>query len=159
MKTLKTCIMTTCLWCRGWRIQTACSMFLLMLWSWFCARSGAVVLVVCFIHSSMALQPFIGPGRFSSFVILYTIGRTPWTGDQPITRSLPTHRTTQTQNKRTQTSMPWLGFKPTIPAFERSKIAHALDRAAAVMYVKYVLLLTSHVFTSPKWSTSLRLSD
>jgi hypothetical protein len=43
---------------------------------------------------------------FFSFLILYTVGTTPWTGDQPVTRPLPTHRTTQTQNKRTQTSMP-----------------------------------------------------
>jgi hypothetical protein len=34
--------------------------------------------------------------RFFSFVILYTVGRTPWTGDQPVSRPLPTHRTTQT---------------------------------------------------------------
>jgi hypothetical protein len=32
----------------------------------------------------------------------YTDGRTPWTSDQPVARPLPTHRTTQTQNKRTQ---------------------------------------------------------
>jgi hypothetical protein len=29
------------------------------------------------------------------------IGRTPWASDQPVARPLPTHRTTQTQNKRT----------------------------------------------------------
>jgi hypothetical protein len=56
-------------------------------------------------------------GRFFSFLILYTVGRTPWTGDQPAARPLPTHRTTQTQNKRTQTSMPRVGFEPTIPVF------------------------------------------
>jgi hypothetical protein len=28
--------------------------------------------------------------------------------------------------------MPWLGFEPTIPAFERAKTVHALDRAATV---------------------------
>jgi hypothetical protein len=33
---------------------------------------------------------------FFSFLILITVDRTPWTGDQPITRPLPTHRTTQT---------------------------------------------------------------
>jgi hypothetical protein len=27
-----------------------------------------------------------------SFVVLYTVCRTPWTGDQPVARSLPTHR-------------------------------------------------------------------
>jgi hypothetical protein len=35
-------------------------------------------------------------GRFFSFLILYTAGRTPWTGDQHVERPLPTHRTTQT---------------------------------------------------------------
>jgi hypothetical protein len=44
-------------------------------------------------------------GRFFSFLILYTIGRIPWTGDQPVARPLLTHRTTQTQNERKQTSM------------------------------------------------------
>jgi hypothetical protein len=39
--------------------------------------------------------------HFFSFLILYTVGRTPWTGDQPVAMQLPTHRTTQTQNKRT----------------------------------------------------------
>jgi hypothetical protein len=33
---------------------------------------------------------------FSVFIILHTIGRTPWTGDQPVARPLPAHRTTQT---------------------------------------------------------------
>jgi hypothetical protein len=28
-------------------------------------------------------------GRFFSFLILYTVGRTPWTEDQPIARPLP----------------------------------------------------------------------
>jgi hypothetical protein len=41
-------------------------------------------------------SPLLGPGRFFSFVIRYTVGRTPWTGDQPVARPLPTHRTTQT---------------------------------------------------------------
>jgi hypothetical protein len=64
------------------------------------------------------------------FFILHTVGRTPWTGDQPVARPQPTHRTTQTQNIRTKTSMPWVGFEHTIPAFERAKTVHALDRGA-----------------------------
>jgi hypothetical protein len=48
---------------------------------------------------------------------LYTVGRTPWTGDQPVAKPLPTHGTTQTQNKRTQTSIPRVRFEPTIPVF------------------------------------------
>jgi hypothetical protein len=81
----------------------------------------------------MAHSPLLDPGRFSSFVIRYTFGRTPWMRDQPVARPLPTYRTAQTQNKRTQTSMPQVGFEPTIPEFERSKTVHVLDRAATVI--------------------------
>jgi hypothetical protein len=82
----------------------------------------------------MALQPFVGPLPLLQFRNhLYTDGRIPWTGDQPVARPLPTHRTTQTQNKHTETSMPWVGFEPTIPAFERAKTVHALDAAATVI--------------------------
>jgi hypothetical protein len=43
------------------------------------------------------------------------------------------HRTTKTQNKRRQTSMPWVGFEPTIPVFEREKTFHALNRTVTVI--------------------------
>jgi hypothetical protein len=33
-------------------------------------------------------------GRFFSFLFMYTVGKTPWTGDQPVLRPLSTHRTT-----------------------------------------------------------------
>jgi hypothetical protein len=72
-------------------------------------------------------------GRFFSLLILYTVGGTPWTGGKPIVRPLPTHRTTQTQNKRTQTSMPRVGFEPTTPMFKRAKIFYALEHAATVI--------------------------
>jgi hypothetical protein len=39
----------------------------------------------------------------------------------------------KTQNKRTQTSMPRVGFEPTTPVFERAKTDHALDGAATVI--------------------------
>jgi hypothetical protein len=70
---------------------------------------------------------------FFSFLILYTVCRTPWKEDQSVARPLPTHRTAQTQNKRTQTSMPQVGFEPTIPVFERAKMVHALDRLVTVI--------------------------
>jgi hypothetical protein len=54
-------------------------------------------------------------------------------GDQPVETPVRTHRTTQTQNKCTQTSMPRVGFESTTPVFERSKTVHALDRAATVI--------------------------
>jgi hypothetical protein len=60
------------------------------------------------ISVSLSLSIYLWPyshlldvGHFFSFLILYTVGRTPWTRDQPVARPLPTHRTTQTQNKRT----------------------------------------------------------
>jgi hypothetical protein len=45
---------------------------------------------------------------------------------------------TYTQNKPIQTSMPWVGFKPTTPSFERTKTVHALDRAATVIRITFM---------------------
>jgi hypothetical protein len=42
---------------------------------------------------SMAAQPS-GPWPLSKFLNLYRVGRSPWTGDQPVARPLPAHRTT-----------------------------------------------------------------
>jgi hypothetical protein len=78
-------------------------------------------------------SPFWGLGHFFSFLIFYTIVRTPWTRDQPVVRQLPAHRTEQTQNKRTQTSMPQVEFEPTSPVFERMKTVHALGGAPTVI--------------------------
>jgi hypothetical protein len=60
-------------------------------------------------------SPLLGLGRYFSFLIQYTVSRTPWTGDQPVSRPLFTHRTIQTQNKRTWTSMPWVWSESTTP--------------------------------------------
>jgi hypothetical protein len=55
-----------------------------------------------FIHSSMALQPFVGPWPFLQFRnFFYTDGRTPWTSDQPDTRPLPTQDNTNTEYTQT----------------------------------------------------------
>jgi hypothetical protein len=89
----------------------------------------SVSLSVCL---SMVLQPSVGPWPLFQFLDFYTVGRTSWTGDHPVARPLHTHRTAQTQNKRTQTSMSQVGFEPTIQVLERVKTVHALDRAAAV---------------------------
>jgi hypothetical protein len=59
--------------------------------------------------------------------------QTPWMGDEPVARPLPTHRATQTQNKRTQTPMPWVWFEPATSVFKRTKTVHFLDRAASVI--------------------------
>jgi hypothetical protein len=75
----------------------------------------------------MALQPFVGPWPLFQFLDLYTVGRTPWTENHPVSRPLLIHRTAQTQNKRTQTSMPQVVFEPTIPVLKRAKTVHAFD--------------------------------
>jgi hypothetical protein len=76
--------------------------------------------------------------RFVSLQVLNynTVSRTPWTGDQPVARPLPTYRTIQTQNKRKQTSMPRVGFETTVPVSEREKTIHASDRGATVIGTK-----------------------
>jgi hypothetical protein len=78
-------------------------------------------------------SPLLGLGCLFSFLIFYTVGITPLPGDQPVARLLPAYRTAQILNKRTQTSMPQVGFAPTIPVFERAKTVHALDREATVI--------------------------
>jgi hypothetical protein len=58
-------------------------------------------------------------------------GRTPWTGNQPVTR--PLTNTEQHKHRiNIQTSMPRVGFEPTISAFERSKTVHVLEAATTV---------------------------
>jgi hypothetical protein len=82
------------------------------------------------VYLSISLQPFVGHWPLFSFLILYIDSRTPWTVDQPIA-----HTGQHKENKRTQTSIPQVGFEPKIPVFERRKTVHALDRTATVIGV------------------------
>jgi hypothetical protein len=91
----------------------------------------------------VTLQPLVGPWPLLQFRnLFYTAGRTPWTGDQPVATPLPTHRTTQTQNKRIyRHSSLW------------TKTVQALDGAVTVfsvwlMYSKQTYLLT------PSWGAA-----
>jgi hypothetical protein len=87
---------------------------------------------LCFIYL-LLYSTLLDIGGFFSFLIFYIVSRTPWAGDQPVARPIPAHRAAQTQNKRTHTSMPQVGFEPTIPVFEGAKAVHVLDGAAAVV--------------------------
>jgi hypothetical protein len=72
----------------------------------------------------------MGIGLFFSFLILHTTARTPRTGDQPVTRPLPTHRTTQTQ---THTDIHASSENRTLdPSFDRARTVFALDRTPTV---------------------------
>jgi hypothetical protein len=75
-------------------------------------------------------------GILSSLLILYTELTTALMWDQPVARPLTTHRSTQTHNKRRQIFMSWVGFEPTITAFERTKTVHTFDRAATVIDIR-----------------------
>jgi hypothetical protein len=99
-------------------------------YNWATLSLSVCLSVYLSIYGSAAL---VDIGRLFRFLILSTVGRTPWTGAQPIARPLPIHRTTQTQKKRTQISIPRVGFELTIPVLEQAKAVHALDRAATVI--------------------------
>jgi hypothetical protein len=68
-----------------------------------------------------------------------TVGRIPCTGDQPVARPLPT----QTHNKRRRTSMSWVGFEPTISAFERVKTV----KSSTVLYYSVIMKIVSMMET------------
>jgi hypothetical protein len=71
-------------------------------------------------------------GSFFSYLIFYTVGRTPWTGISP-SQGRYLHIGQHKQNKLTYTSMPQVAFKRTTSVFERAKTVHALDRAVTVI--------------------------
>jgi hypothetical protein len=79
-------------------------------WPLFLARKKILI------HSSMARQPFDGPWPLQFRNLVYADGRTPWTSDQPVARPIPAHRTTQTQNKCTQTFIPLSGIRTQDPS-------------------------------------------
>jgi hypothetical protein len=68
---------------------------------------------------------------FSSLIYRQSVGLLGWMISPSQGRHL--HRTAQTQNKRTQTSLPREGFEPMNPVFEQVKMVHVLDRAATVI--------------------------
>jgi hypothetical protein len=65
------------------------------------------LLLLLLLAAAAAVQPFVGPWPLFQCLDLIH-GRSPWMGDQPVTRLQPVHRTTQTQNKRIQYRHPCL---------------------------------------------------
>jgi hypothetical protein len=80
------------------------------------------------------LPHMLGPDLSFNIIIFFcTDGRTPWTGNQPIARPLPTQDKTK-QNKRTHRHpcLEWDSNPRSQRSNERPKTVHALDRAATV---------------------------
>jgi hypothetical protein len=49
-----------------------------------------------YLGMDLHVQPFVGPWSLFSSLKFYTVGRTSWTGDQPVARPLPTQDNTNT---------------------------------------------------------------
>jgi hypothetical protein len=82
----------------------------------------------------VALEPIVGPWSLFQFLdLLRSLSDFSDGGSVRNMAATCTHRTARTQNKRIQSSMPEVGFEPTISMFEQVKTVHALDRAAAVI--------------------------
>jgi hypothetical protein len=63
--------------------------------------------------------------------ILQTVGRAPWTGDQPCLKAA-TYTGQDKHKKRGHISMPKIGFEPRTPVFEQTKTFYTSDRAVTV---------------------------
>jgi hypothetical protein len=90
--------------------------------------------LIIFIHSSMALQPFVGPGLFFSFLIIFTQTVGLLGGVVSPSQSRYIHAGQHKHRINARTDIHALsGIQPTIPAFEGTKTVHALDRAVTVI--------------------------
>jgi hypothetical protein len=81
-----------------------------------------VIVIIMIIDSNGSTAVLLDLGHFFSFLILYTVRRTLWRGDQPVTR--PPYKQDNT-NRITCTSMPSVEFKATTPVVERAKTVDA----------------------------------
>jgi hypothetical protein len=78
-------------------------------------------------------SPLLNLGRFFSFLIFHTLGLL----GRRINPSQGLYLHTEQHKHRINAhrhpwSMPWVGLEPSIPAFERANIVHALDREVTV---------------------------
>jgi hypothetical protein len=100
----------------------------------------------------MALQFFCWPlGRFFSCLILYTVDRTPWMGDQPVAMPLPTHRPTQSQNKHTEIFMPLSGILAHNPSVRASEDGSCLRTRS---HCVWRFIFHHHIFQALVYYTS-----
>jgi hypothetical protein len=113
---------------------------------WVFTRNGKAELLFCLINAKPCRSIYLSIylSIYGSIAICWALAAfsVPWSYTQSVgllgRRISPSHgRYLHTgqhkQNKRTQTSMPWVKFEPTIAVFKRAKTVHALDRTATVI--------------------------
>jgi hypothetical protein len=84
-----------------------------------------------------------GPWPLFQFLNPYTVDRT-CSGNQLVARPLPTHRTTQTQNKRTDIhASSWI--RTNDPSVRVGEDCSCLDRAATVMTLFKIYNIWKHM--------------
>jgi hypothetical protein len=102
-----------CLFCIGQNCTGACFRIVFRIFTSssrstnYCTSVNHVIYAyVVKVLMFMVVLPFVWLWPIFSSLILYTVGRTPWTGDQPVARPLPIHKTTETQNEHERDSIP-----------------------------------------------------
>jgi hypothetical protein len=108
-------------------------------------------------------QPIQGPGLLFSSVIIFTqtVGLLRRVISPLQGRYLNTGQHKHRINAYThQTTMPWVGFEPTIQASERAKTVHDLDRAATVISaLKPIITCRIYYDRTRRYDYSLKLLD
>jgi hypothetical protein len=143
---------------RRWSYNAFVSSMCLMFWRisvWYWEAKHLFI-------SLWLYSPLLDLGRFFSFLIPYTAGRTPWRGDQHVAVPLPTQWTTRTQNKGAQTSMPEWDSNPwSRGSNERRQRFHALDCPATVIghlfITEKILILVPVIIFS--WPPQLKIPN
>jgi hypothetical protein len=85
----------------------------------------------------LSLPPWKSPFHFSLLDLRHSVGLLGRVISSSQGLYLYTQKNAHTQKH--QTSMPWLGFEPTIPATERAKTVHALDRSATLTGILWII--------------------
>jgi hypothetical protein len=89
------------------------------------------LLISDFMYSFISSSTALCWALFSSVSLsFYADGKTPWiSSSQGLYLHTGQHKH-RINTYKYETSMPFMGFEPTIPASERAKTVHALDRSA-----------------------------
>jgi hypothetical protein len=90
----------------------------------------SIYLSICLSVYLSICGPFVVPCPLFNFLILCAVGKTPWRGDQPVARPLPTTTQTRISSHR----HPYLEWDSNPRSkCSRGRKVHALDRAATVI--------------------------